>query len=103
MKDNEYLIAIHAFFEKHSIQVDPSAIRAFKNPRYFNRDYLAELPDQVLQRNLEVIFLEVLELFHLRRRRALRSIPLAERHTLTSRDVYPVLRRHFCRLPPFCR
>jgi hypothetical protein len=100
MNVDEYINDINRYFVGHSISIDKSAFNAFLNPKYFNKEWLEELPDETLRHNLEMIYLDVLENFHIRRRTRSRAYP---RHILTARDVYPVLRKRFCKLPPFCR
>jgi hypothetical protein len=103
MQKEEYVNLIVSYFKDHSIMLGRSALQAFLNPELFNKNYLDELPEPQLIENMEIVLSEVRELFHRRRSYGAPRIPPYEKRMLTSRDVYPVLKRHFCKLPPFCR
>ncbi len=97
MKLNEFERIIKNFFKKQEIKVSDYAMRVFESKKYLSRELLDTMVDEEIEKNVDVLLVTVSKSFQQRKKAAKRVIKVRDI------DVRPVIRREFCRLPPFCK
>ena len=105
MKTTEYLINIRRSSRKKGIRLSDNVIRAFVNPKYFNKTLLYEIPDEKLNENIEILTEDVNKAYQKRIKEERKSAKPRKKikRPVMYADVLDVVEKRFCSLPPICK
>jgi hypothetical protein len=111
MNEEDYINYINNYFKKKEIPVSTSAYYALLSRKYLNRELLSTLPEKIIHNNLDILLQDITDQYELRLtkfgpyflRKLDRSRFSGRKGRIQGMDVLPVLRKRFCRLPPFCK
>ena len=105
MKLAKYLNIVLSIHREKGIRLSDKLLQAYKNPKYFNKSLLNEIPDEKINENLDIISNDLVKLINSRMRKEAkkRRTKRMRRKIASYPEVMEVLEKGFCRLPPFCR
>jgi hypothetical protein len=97
MKIEEYQESVRQYFEEKEIPLSESTIEALSSRNFLDKGKLEDMSDPQIRRNLDVLLEDVVQEYEGRTAKAKRPTKVRDI------DTRPVLRRRFCKLPPFCK
>ncbi len=105
MKLTKYLNTVQSIHQEKGIRLSNKVLQAYKNPRYFNRSLLYEIPDDKLNENLIILADDLINSINTRMKREAKTRPTKRKRKKVASypEVIGVLGKRFCSLPPFCR
>jgi hypothetical protein len=92
MSYGDYISHAERYFYRHRLRLSPSAVQALASPSYLSPSMLNEMPRRRLERNINRVFRAV--------DKASGSELRASGEPLRAAHIRPILKLHFCRLPP---
>jgi hypothetical protein len=105
MKLTKYLNNVQSNHREKGIKLSNKVLQAYKNPRYFNRSLLHEIPDDKVNENLIILANDLLNSINTRMEREaeIRPTKRKRKQVASYPEVMGVLEKRFCNLPPFCK
>ncbi len=104
MKFTKYLNTVQTIHREKGIRLSNKVLLAYKNPTYFNKSLLYEIPDEKLNENITILANDLMNSINLRMKREAEIQPTKRKrkNAASYPEIMSVIEKRFCSLPPFC-
>jgi hypothetical protein len=96
---------VQTIHREKGIRLSSKVLLAYKNPTYFNKSLLYEIPDAKLNENIVILANDLMNSINMRMKREAEIQPKKRKrkNAASYPEVMSVIETRFCSLPPFCK